>query len=169
MVSLGWGGSGQEGPSSWRDRGTPAVFLGCCPWWSLHSIHPVIIQQAAHLHFMHSLGRGFPSKNVLSKKENMMRKLELSNVKYFAQGHPAGECQSGFESPQLVSENPDCTVSQKDTLSNSRALEMSPALPSTVRCGKHMPPVGTLKAPGLSRSGRKTKAGPGLELVASAR
>lgn len=95
-----------------------------------------------------------------------MRKLELSNVKYFAQGHPAGECQSGFESWQLVSENPDCTVSQKDTLRNSRALEMSPALPSTVRCGKHMTPVGTLKAPALSRSGRKTKAGPGLELVA---
>lgn len=62
---------------------------------------------------MYSLVHGFPSKNILIKKENLMRKLELSDVKCFAQGHPTGECQSEFESGQFVSENIQTALSPK--------------------------------------------------------
>lgn len=73
-----------QGLRSGRDHTVPAVFLVLdLRAVYIAGVHCIVIQQAVHLNFMHLLVHSFHSKkcSVLSKRDKLMKKPKLNNVK----------------------------------------------------------------------------------------
>lgn len=129
VVSLGWGGLGQKEPH----RGTTDSSTVPNSWpggvYMAFTVSSYITSPTYIFYACVSVW--FSQKNVcLNKwKGKLMRKLKLSHIKWFAQGHPAGEWQSRDLNQGSLALNIQTAPSPEKSIINSKATEMNPALP----------------------------------------